>query len=119
MGQPNLGRHGPPYQQVADALLDAIREGRYPPGAALPSYKALATEYGVAVGTAQSAIGRLRDQGVVVTRHGAGSVVRPDLDVETLDNAIHESGPWQDVFRLLQDIADRLGVIEATLNRDR
>ncbi|QRP48863.1 GntR family transcriptional regulator [Amycolatopsis sp. FDAARGOS 1241] len=119
MGQPDLSRPRPPYVQVADALLNAIREGRYAPGAALPSYKALANEYGVAVGTAQSAVGRLREQGIVVTRHGAGSIVRPDLDPADLNIAGRDVGPWPEVLRSLQEITDRLKAIEAKIDERR
>ncbi|SEP51260.1 GntR family transcriptional regulator [Amycolatopsis saalfeldensis] len=101
--------------QVAEALLDAIRHGRYKPGDNLPSYKALASEHDVAIGTVQSAIARLREQGVVATRHGTGSVVRADLDVEALGDS-RNVAPWMEALRLLRDIAKRVETIETKLN---
>lgn len=101
--------------QLAESLTKAIRSGQYAPGDALPSYKALAEEYGVAVGTVQSAIGRLREQGVIVTRHGTGSTVRADLDVETLDGDNQEGDHWPEIAQSLKEIATRLATIEAKL----
>jgi len=101
-----------PYLQLAESLLKAIRDGQYAPGDALPSYKALAAEYGVAVGTVQSALGLLRDQAVIVTRHGAGSTVRTDLDPTTLQAPSFDAPNSPEVLRLLHEIRDRLDAIE-------
>lgn len=66
----------PPFQQVAAVLKAAILTGNYQPGDRLPSYTELASQYGVAVMTAQKAVGVLRDEGLVVSRQGKGSFVR-------------------------------------------
>ncbi|WIV60009.1 GntR family transcriptional regulator [Amycolatopsis nalaikhensis] len=66
----------PPFQQVAAVLKAAILTGAYQPGDRLPSYTELASQYGVAVMTAQKAVGVLRDEGLVVSRQGKGSFVR-------------------------------------------
>jgi DNA-binding transcriptional regulator YhcF (GntR family) len=66
----------PPFQQVAAILKAAIVTGSYEPGDRLPSYTELAATYGVAVMTAQKAVGLLRDEGLVVSRQGKGSFVR-------------------------------------------
>jgi DNA-binding GntR family transcriptional regulator len=115
MGNLDPGSSRAPYLQLADSLLKAIREGRYAPGDALPSYKALAAEYGVAVGTVQSALSTLRDQAVIITRHGAGSAVRADLDVATLPTSGSDSAGSPEVLRLLEEIRDRLAAIEKRL----
>jgi DNA-binding GntR family transcriptional regulator len=107
-----------PRFQIADDIVAAIRAGEYAPGDALPSYKALAAEYDVAIGTAQSAIAVLRERAIVVTRHGAGSSVHPDLDPEKLPDSVaqHVAVPTTDlaeVLKLLNEINERLKVVEA------
>ena len=63
------------FTQVRDDLLERIRRGVYPVGAALPGRQALMSEYGVAYGTLDRAIRRLSDLGVVHTVNGRGSFV--------------------------------------------
>ncbi len=66
----------PPYQQLADALRTGIQSGDLAPGEQLPTLQALASEYGVSIGTVKSALGVLRDVGLIVSRQGKGSFVR-------------------------------------------
>lgn len=107
----------PPYLQVASEVVGAIRNDTYKPGDRLPSYQALATEYGVAIGTVKSALALLRERGVVVTRHGYGSTVHPDLDPTTLDANVElaRDPGMAEVLALLGEIRDRLESIEARL----
>ncbi|WP_084477164.1 GntR family transcriptional regulator [Actinokineospora enzanensis] len=65
-----------PAEQIADQLRDQIGTGALPPGARLPSERQLAERYGVSTTTAVRAIERLRDEGLVVSRPGAGRFVR-------------------------------------------
>lgn len=111
----------PPKIQIANDLVATIRAGTYRPGDALPSYKALAEEYGVALGTVQSALALLRDQALVVTRHGTGSTVHPDLDPDSLPAAVPgaslsvQSADIAEVLRILNEISGRLDSIERRL----
>jgi len=57
------------------ALARLIRDGTYPPGSRLPSEAELSETYEVARPTVRQALGRLRDQGLIRTLHGRGSVV--------------------------------------------
>lgn len=66
----------PPYQQVADALRQAIASGKFKPGAKLPSHHAIVGEYRVSLGTVKRAYGVLQADGLIVTRQGQGSFVR-------------------------------------------
>jgi DNA-binding GntR family transcriptional regulator len=61
------------YAHVADELRAAIVAGRFPPGARLPSERALADEFGVSRATIVSAFHLLRGQGLIETRRGTGS----------------------------------------------
>jgi DNA-binding transcriptional regulator YhcF (GntR family) len=53
-----------PFERLADLLREEIAAGRRAPGERLPSGRALAMEHGVALATAQSALQRLRDEGL-------------------------------------------------------
>lgn len=66
----------PPFQQVASVLRAAILTRKFEPGDQLPSYAELAKHFGVSPMTAQKAVGILRSEGLVITRHGTGSFVR-------------------------------------------
>lgn len=72
----DLNDSRPSYQQVADGLRDAIRNGKLQAGDQLPTHRALAEEYGVASETAKRALRELRTEGLIVTRQGKGSYVR-------------------------------------------
>lgn len=68
----------PPSVQIADDLREQIRDGRLAEGARLPSGRALAQQYGVALMTAQSAVQRLRDEGLVFSGTRGYFVGKPD-----------------------------------------
>jgi DNA-binding transcriptional regulator YhcF (GntR family) len=69
----------PAYEQIADDLRAAIKDGRLQPGDRLPTEREHAGRYGVAVGTYRQALGVLRQEGWLTThkRHGT-VVVRPE-----------------------------------------
>jgi len=62
------------YEQIAQILEKRIESGIYPPQTVL-SEVALEQEFGVARPTVRLAMKILREQGLVVTRPGKGSVV--------------------------------------------
>lgn len=63
------------YGRVADQLRAAIEDGRFRPGARLPSERAFAEELDVSRATIVSAFHVLRGEGLIETRRGAGSWV--------------------------------------------
>jgi DNA-binding FadR family transcriptional regulator len=63
------------YQRIADAISAAIGEGRFVPGARLPSERDLAEEYGVSRPTIREAMIALEIRGLVEARHGSGIYV--------------------------------------------
>ena len=76
----------PLYQQLADHLRQDIAEGRLPTGVAFPSERKLMARYQVTRTTVRSAIGLLKQEGMVVAEHGAGSFVRdPKADRRLVD----------------------------------
>jgi DNA-binding GntR family transcriptional regulator len=101
----------PPYRQVVDHLRAAVEAGDYPPGAKLPSYDALASEFGVSLGVVKRAMTQLRDERLVVTRHGQGSYVRTD-------RAETSSAPadFEELRVVVAGINERLEAIERRLS---
>ncbi|BAL83628.1 putative GntR family transcriptional regulator [Selenomonas ruminantium subsp. lactilytica TAM6421] len=73
------------YQQVADILRQAIRQGKYQPGGQLPLERDLCVEFSVSRITIKRAVDELVRGGLVVKRRGAGTFVK-SLD----DHAMHK-----------------------------
>ncbi len=61
---------------VADELRAALGDGRFAPGARLPSERRLAEAFTVSRATVVSALNLLPADGLIETRRGAGSWVR-------------------------------------------
>jgi GntR family transcriptional regulator len=73
----------PSYVQVADDLRRSIEQGVYRLGQRLPSGRALARQYGVALNTAQRAVDLLKAEGVLVSHPPRGVFVEsPDTERE-------------------------------------
>ena len=68
---------GPLYLQVARSLREGIVGGEYPVGAQLPGEDALSARFAVSRYTIREALRRLREEGLVSSRQGAGTVVVP------------------------------------------
>lgn len=73
----------PLYLRVAEELRARIESGELPPGTRLPSVAEISRQYGGSNSVASGAYRLLVDEGLVVSRHGAGHYVRstdtPDL----------------------------------------
>jgi DNA-binding GntR family transcriptional regulator len=126
------------YVRVATALLARIQAGEFGENGQLPSITAIAQQYGVAKNTAQQAIQSLSRRGLVVSRSGSGTFVRPrparEVEARLKDRVRHTSSPyaeekqeqnrtwaWDYRSRTLeapQDIRDRLGLPEAAGHAD-
>lgn len=63
------------YVRVADHLAARMAAGEFPPDSMLPGERALAEEYGVALGTIRRAMDELRDRGLVTTLPAKGTFV--------------------------------------------
>ncbi|MDP4023522.1 FCD domain-containing protein [Methylobacterium sp. NEAU 140] len=59
------------------AILSGIGDGTYAANARLPSENDLATRFGVSRPVVRAALDRLRQEGAIVSRQGAGSFVKP------------------------------------------
>ena len=69
-------RTGPAYRQLADGLRLLILDGRLPLDVVLPGERELASALEVSRTTATAALGRLRDDGFLDRRQGAGALTR-------------------------------------------
>jgi len=61
--------------QLARILREMITSGKIAARQPMPSIKSITQQYGVAKGTAEKALGVLRDEGLVVTVPGRGIYV--------------------------------------------
>ena len=63
-------------EQVAATIADAILDGVFPPGSALPPERELAEHLGVNRTSLRQGLARLQQMGLIEARHGSGNVVR-------------------------------------------
>jgi GntR family transcriptional regulator len=103
-----MGGFAPKYQQIAEALRN-IQEGSYEPGERLPAETALAERFKVSLPTIRQAVGVLRSQGVVESKHGIGTFVQQDHRLERRSRcrygrtrAVHRPRPHVDQHLLLR-----------------
>ena len=101
------------YRQIIDQITMRVMAGDWLPGQALPSIRELAASSGVSVITVKRAYEELERTGLIVTRHGKGSVVadRPDQA-----RALLESKLDQALTAVVQPAA-RLGLGRAALHQ--
>lgn len=96
---------------VADRLRDEILAGRLAAGARLPSEREFSLALGVNRLTLRAALARLEALGLVVTRHGAGTIVaswRERAGLEALAALIGTShsrdGAWRDLLTSMLEV---------------
>lgn len=65
----------PPYRQIADEIRGWITTGALRPGDRVPSVRQIARRWGVAIATATRVVAVLREEGLVESRVGSGTVV--------------------------------------------
>ncbi len=73
----------PLYLQIANLLKEGIVGGAYPVGSLLPTEDALCERFGVSRFTVREALRLLREDGLVSSRRGAGTIVIPPRDSGT------------------------------------
>lgn len=79
----------PFYLQIAGALKDEIVNGIYPVGAQLPTEDELSARFSVSRHTIREALRRLRDDGLVASRQGAGTVVVPPRSTDSYVHSVN------------------------------
>jgi DNA-binding FadR family transcriptional regulator len=78
------------YEQIAERLAEDIRAGALVPGERLPSERELARTLEVSRASVREALASLALQGVVETRHGAGTFV---VGAPPSNGAVHDASP--------------------------
>lgn len=73
---PGISPGRPILHQIADYYRGQIRSGKLKAGEQMPSTNEIARVWGVAAGTVRAAIALLRQEALVVSRHGHGTFVR-------------------------------------------
>ena len=69
------GKRTPLWQHISSSLTNDISQGRYQPGDKLPTEAQLATRFGVNRHTVRHALKHMADEGLVLSRRGAGVFV--------------------------------------------
>lgn len=87
----------PLYLQLAHVLKDEILSGVHPVGAQLPTEVDLSLRFSVSRYTVREALRRLREDGLVSSRQGAGTVVVPPRSSET---DVHQVMSFNDLIAL-------------------
>ncbi len=72
------------YEQIASELRDDIITGRLAAGQKMPSETTLLQRYEVSRVTVRRALAVLRNQGLIVIRHGHGGYVREEPEYQDL-----------------------------------
>jgi DNA-binding GntR family transcriptional regulator len=72
------GGFAPKYHRVAAELRREIRNGVYVPGERMPAETTLVERFRVSLPTIRQALGVLRAEGLIESRHGIGTFVKED-----------------------------------------
>nr|WP_272922522.1 TetR/AcrR family transcriptional regulator C-terminal domain-containing protein [Streptomyces sp. SID5785] len=118
----------PPYRVIAAEIRGRILGGDLRPGERVPSIRAVAQRWGVAIATATKVLAVLRDEGLVEAKVGSGTVVsaqavrRRAAASPGAGPARGAEGPDQEQLRLrilrtAVDLADSDGLQSLTMRR--
>ena len=80
--------------RIADAIRASIVSGQYPPGAKLPGLPALAQTHNASLVTVRLALGRLRQEGLIVSHQGVGNFVREQPPVRRFGIGRYSRSVW-------------------------
>jgi GntR family transcriptional repressor for pyruvate dehydrogenase complex len=110
----------PLSHQISGNLTRQIVDGEYPAGTALPSETALSEQYGVSRPVVREALKMLWAQGLVETRAGKESVVRPlnDDALRLFFERVMKAGEPEDLMSLLE-VRRQLESMSARLAAER
>src|SRR3954464_5630581 len=104
----------PLYAQIASRLRVAIASGELQPGEPLPSVRQLAARLRINPATVVQAYRDLESEGLVSTRHGAGTFVQ---DIASERRTRDRATEARRLVRELVAQAARLGITTAELRR--
>src|ERR1700759_926170 len=105
----NVASDEPLYLQVVRALKDEIVSGVFPVGSQLPTEEELCERFSVSRYTVREALRRLREDGLVSSRQGAGTTVVPPRPT---DSFVHEVMSINDLVAFATDVRFAIEAIE-------
>jgi DNA-binding transcriptional regulator YhcF (GntR family) len=110
----------PPYEQLRQQLITAIRSGELPGGSKLPTVRKLATDLGVAPNTVARTYLELERDGLVETRGRRGSFVAGRPEPGPAEDAARQAADVyvQLIRKLSIDDSTALNLVRAALGRD-
>lgn len=109
------GAATPPWEQLRDRVLDAVRDGSAAPGDRLPTVRGLAAQLHCAPGTVARAFRELERAGIVETRGRQGTFVAA-TDARA-DRAVAAAREYASLIAALGiDRRDALRYVEAALD---
>jgi GntR family transcriptional regulator len=98
----------PMYVQIMEQIRQKVGAGEWRPGDQIPSIRSLAISLRVSVITVKRAYLELERDGVIVTLHGKGSIVAPDLG---LSQRLYRE-EFEEHLRQVARIATLLGITQ-------
>src|SRR6202008_3116969 len=99
----------PLYLQVVRALKEEIVSGVYPIGSQLPTEEELCARFSVSRYTVREALRRLREDNLVSSRQGAGTIVVPPRPA---DSFVHEVMSINDLVAFATGVRFAIDAIE-------
>src|SRR5262245_16197210 len=99
----------PLYLQVVRALKDEIVSGVHPVGSQLPTEEELCERFSVSRYTIREALRRLREDNLVSSRQGAGTIVVPPRPAESF---VHEVMSINDLVAFATGVRFAIDAIE-------
>ena len=99
----------PLYLQVVRALKDEIVSGVHPVGSQLPTEEELCERFSVSRYTVREALRRLREDNLVSSRQGAGTIVVPPRPA---DSFVHEVMSINDLVAFATGVRFAIDAIE-------
>src|SRR5713226_4283790 len=105
----------PLYLQVVRALKDEIVKGVHPVGSQLPTEEELCQRFSVSRYTVREALRRLREDNLVSSRQGAGTVVVPPRPSESF---VHEVMSINDLVAFATGVRFAIDTIEMVVADD-
>ncbi|MEV7092298.1 GntR family transcriptional regulator [Amycolatopsis sp. NPDC051045] len=98
------------FEWIAQQLREEIKSGTLTPGSQLPNQRDVAARFGVAVATAQRALGFLQEEGWIMSRPGVGRVVaaNPGREPATLEQLSSQLSDLQAEVKSLRESVEQL-----------
>jgi DNA-binding transcriptional regulator YhcF (GntR family) len=107
----------PPYRRIAAEIRARILAGTLRPGDRMPSIRQIAHRWDVAIATATKVLATLRDEGLVETRVGAGTVVSARPGRKQAPRPVSQGLTRTHVLRTAIAIADAEGLGAVSMRR--